>query len=132
MNPSYSLTNHAIDRMVERSDKFRLQYNATKSQIAKRTLAQSWYEAATEDRAFLNNSTFCVMLVERYPNLHRWKMFVYENLIFLGATVIGRDRNVIVTVLDKSSHFCKNVAHSHSNKFKKPKKVNQYEQSHRV
>lgn len=95
----FRLSKHAVERLVERNEKFAKSltapYQATSA-------AYRYIADAVEERSFLNDTRFMVMVHERYGFDKQYAMFVKDNSIFVG--IVEPDVCTIVTVLNRNEH----------------------------
>lgn len=126
---TFSLTKHAIQRLIQRDINFAKQYAVITPAAMQKKFAYDYFYGSVEEKAFLNSSTFMTMLGERYGFDKKYRMFVRGDSLFVG--MIDGPVNIIVTVLQRSGHYCRNIC-TPVKKFKIPKKEIRYEQAPRL
>lgn len=116
MKDRFILTKHAVTRLAERDKDFKktIQGLANPTDILK--LAYEYFKEAVEERTFINNSNFMTMLGEKYGFDKKFHMYVRNDSIFV--CVIDDQAHVVVTVVQKSQHYCRNIAGKNT-KYKK-------------
>lgn len=107
----FILTNHAVDRLMERSKKFKIDISKQKispSSEQAKLLAKKYFLNSEENKAILNNMSIIVRYQERYGFDKRYFFFVSDDVVFLGL----QDQNlkcVIVTVLAREGFSSNHV-----------------------
>ena len=110
MDPrEFNLTRHSLERLRERhplvSAEIKKQAGDKGTAIVIK-LTYEFFHGSTEERAFLNDHNFMIMLHEKYG--HRdYRVFIRDNVMFIG--VVEENRNTIVTVLDRRTHKCNHL-----------------------
>jgi len=104
---TFTLTKHAIERLVERDREFAKKYKDIEVPAFRIRFAYDYFLGSQEEKAFLNSSTFMTMLGERYGFDKKYRLFVRDDSLFVG--VIDGTQHVVVTVLQRSGHYCRNI-----------------------
>lgn len=120
-NPSdFSISKHAMERLLERDKLFAKNTEHYKPALKIKAMYE-YLKDSSEEKRFLNNSTFMIMLGEKYGFDKQYTMFIKNDSVFVG--VINNTKNVIVTVLDQKSHYLNHIKQK-VQKFKCKKETN--------
>jgi len=103
----FSLSQHAIERLIERSPEFRRQYDLIDAPALKKKAAYDLLIGATEEKGFKNCTAFTTFLHERYGYDTSFSFFVNGDMIFVGVT--GTRGSVIVTTVSRKDHVVRQV-----------------------
>jgi hypothetical protein len=111
MNPrEFTLSKHAIERLRERHPHIAKEIDklaGNEGTAIKKKHTYEFFYKSTEERGFLNDPRFMIMLHDKYgPKDYR--IFVRDDVVFVG---VKGDPNMIVTTLSRDTHTSRHVKH---------------------
>jgi len=105
---NFTITKHAIDRLRERFPDFAKENDKIISNsLKKKAIYDFLINQTSEEKSFLNNSTFMIMLGEKYGFGKQYTMFTKDNILFIGISDdVG---NYIVTTMKRDEHYVNQI-----------------------
>jgi hypothetical protein len=109
----FIVTKHAIDRLYERCPDHAKEIAKIVEIALKKKSTYDFINQSSEEKSFLNNSRFMIMLGEKYGFENRYTLFIKDNIVFVGVS--NKSGNFIVTAMNRDNHYLSQI----KNKVKK-------------
>lgn len=106
------MTNHALDRMVERGGKMTSHLKKIKDLRDRRAAALEMAKTAKENRAFLNNTLFMTNILARYGFEKRFAVYILQGLVFIAVEDEDGSHIIVTTIVQKTS-YVPQIRHDH-------------------